>query len=86
MKAIIRNNFHGTAKNILLKDGRNEIRGRRLKEWKRALCCSDCECSGDGGLRGDLENPSMVSQDGTPLAWGSSYDHKTGEVYIFVYV
>jgi hypothetical protein len=84
MKVTIRNNFHNTERTVRLVEGENEIRGRRLKEWKKALCCSDCTCSGVSGLRGDFDNPSMVSSEGNYVVWWTSYDSETGEEYISV--
>jgi hypothetical protein len=86
MKVTIRNNFHNTERTVRLVEGENEIRGRRLKEWKKALCCSDCTCSGVSGLRGDFDNPSMVAPEGMSISWWPLYDSKTGEVYIFVWL
>jgi len=85
MKVSIRNNFHNSCKNVRLNEGRNEIRGRRLREWKRSLCCSNCVCSGVGGLRGDADNPSVVDADGNAIEWGTEYDNMTGEEYLIIW-
>lgn len=84
-KATINNNFHNTSKNVRLNDGKNEIRGRRLADWERALCCSGCTCSGVGGLRGDLDNPAIEDSDGNPVEWETAYDNRTGEEYLVVW-
>jgi len=84
VKATINNNFHNTTKDIRLNSGKNEIRGRRLADWERALCCSDCICSGIGGLRGDLYNPAIQDADGNALEWYEEYD-RNGTAYLVVW-
>lgn len=85
MKAIVNNNFHGSSKNIRLNDGKNIIYGRRLRNWKNALCCSGCTCSGIGGLRGDSDAPSIVDDSGNPVEWETGYDNQNGKEYLIVW-
>jgi hypothetical protein len=56
MKVTLNNTFHNTSKTVNLKPGKNIISARRLREWKRDLCCSGCTCSGSDGTRGDHNN------------------------------
>ena len=85
VKATINNNFHNSSKNIRLNTGRNEIRGRRLREWKNALCCSDCTCSGMGGVRGTMDNPGIVDANGNALEYETAYENRTGAEYLVVW-
>ena len=86
MMVTIRNLFHNTEKRVRLYKGVNEIRGRRLREWKRALCCDGCQCSGAAGLLGDLYHSAVVDSDGKPKAWYIEYDPRTGEEYVEVWI
>lgn len=85
VKATINNNFHNSSKNVRLNNGRNEIRGRRLREWKQVLCCSDCTCSGIGGVRGNMDNPGIVDANGNALEYETAYENRTGEEYLVVW-
>lgn len=53
MKATLNNTFHNTSKKVRFEIGKNIISARRLKTWKKALCCGDCCCSGNDGIRGN---------------------------------
>ena len=85
MKATINNTFHGTSKNVVLKSGRNEIRGRRLQSWKRELCCTGCCCSGLGGIRRDESTPGVADADGNALETENGHNSLTGEEYLIVW-
>ena len=80
-KAIIRNDFHNTSKNIILKDGINIISARRLREWKQALCCSDCLCSGSDGLRG---HDSITDAEGNWLECEMTQNQRTGAIELII--
>jgi hypothetical protein len=88
MKITINNTFHNTSKNVRLFPGRNEIRGRRLREWKRELCCAGCTCSGLGGLRGDVDNGTHAIEgpDGHALEFENAHNPRTGEEYLVIWV
>jgi hypothetical protein len=83
MKATINNTFHNTSKNVILKDGKNVIGGRRLKDWERSLCgIKGCCCSGLGGLRGDADTPAIVSDYGGFFEYDAECDRRGNEYLI----
>jgi len=86
MICTIRNNFHGTAKRVRLRTGVNMIAGRRLHEWKKALCCADCCCSGIGGLRGSLDAPAIVDKKGNTVEWDDDNYDREGNQFIIVFL
>jgi hypothetical protein len=86
MIATIRNTYHNTSKNVRLSVGRNEIRGRRLREWKRELCCAGCKCSGLGGIRGEVDGTHAIEGPKGALEFENVHNSRTGEEYLVVWV
>lgn len=85
MKVTINNAFHNTSKNVRLKSGINVIRGRRLREWKRALCGNTgCGCSGLGGLRSGQYVSAVMGVD--IERFENAYDYEKGEEYLIIYI
>lgn len=86
MRVTLNNSFHNTSKTVNLKPGKNVITTRRLREWKRALRCSDCTCSGVDGTRGDSNagTKSYDAPDGYTVECREDYDQKSGRQQLIV--
>lgn len=85
MKVTLNNSFHNTSKTVNLKPGKNVISARRLREWKMALCCSDCTCSGVDGTRGDSNNGTQCYDvTGGHAECCDDYNSKTGKQQLII--